>query len=534
MALWQPGEVLMRAVRICPIGLGMLLMLSPDARADNLAGLVKGLFDIATVNRTAAGQPGGVHEPHFIVGESLKLATREFNQSLVLQLSSFPLGSSSGGFTYTVNPDTGEVLPTSSTFGPAYAERALTIGRGKVNIGFSFQARSYDSFEGADLGSGQLSFIREHNDCCPPRDSFGNVANLNPEFERDLLQSDLSIAIDSQVSAFFANVGLSDRFDVGIAVPFVRVEMDATVNARIFRTASGANPLIHSFDGSGGSQVTHSASGSANGLGDILVRAKYNFFRSSATALAAALDLRLPTGDKDNLLGTGATQTQLFFVASGEYGVVTPHVNFGYTFSRGENVRGGRLVRSRSVDVPARFRAAAECRAGPEHRSVRARRNQLRRRPRGRRHAARDARLRRPRANAARRTQVRTAGQHLPEPRTRGAAVGVVPGGRRVLGAGSVEQPQPAPRHRERKVQHRGDVPAEPQPAVPDDRQRAQAQGHAGRGIRLRVLRIAAGWPIERCPRCAIAVRTWSVAIASPPIVPAAGRHAATRSERSA
>jgi hypothetical protein len=66
------------------------------------------------------------------------------------------------------------------------------------------------------------------------------------------------------------------------------------------------------------------------------MRAKYNLYRNNVAAIAAALDLRLPTGDKDNLLGTGATQAQLFFVASSEYGRVSPHVNFGYTFSKGE------------------------------------------------------------------------------------------------------------------------------------------------------------------------------------------------------
>ena len=44
----------------------------------------------------------------------------------------------------------------------------------------------------------------------------------------------------------------------------------------------------------------------------------------------------MPTGDKDDLLGTGATQAHLFFIASGEYGRWSPHVNFGYTFSNGE------------------------------------------------------------------------------------------------------------------------------------------------------------------------------------------------------
>ena len=65
------------------------------------------------------------------------------------------------------------------------------------------------------------------------------------------------------------------------------------------------------------------------------MRAKYNFVRSKANALAALIDLRLPTGDEDDLLGTGATRTQLLFIASGDYGLFAPHGSFGYTFSNG-------------------------------------------------------------------------------------------------------------------------------------------------------------------------------------------------------
>ena len=69
----------------------------------------------------------------------------------------------------------------------------------------------------------------------------------------------------------------------------------------------------------------------------ILLRAKYNFTRTTTSALAAAIDLRLPTGDKDELLGTGATQAHTFFIYSGEYGIFSPHVNIRYTFSSGES-----------------------------------------------------------------------------------------------------------------------------------------------------------------------------------------------------
>ena len=36
------------------------------------------------------------------------------------------------------------------------------------------------------------------------------------------------------------------------------------------------------------------------------------------------------------MLGTGATATRLLFVGSGEYGRFSPHVNIGYTLSKGE------------------------------------------------------------------------------------------------------------------------------------------------------------------------------------------------------
>ena len=161
--------------------------------------------------------------------------------------------------------------------------------------------------------------------------------DFEPAFERDLLRSTLHATIETKTTAFFVNYGVTPRFDVGAAVPIVNVSIDASVDAEILRLGSGRTACTHSFNASSGTKTSVSAeSGSATGLGDILLRAKYNVHRTSTTAYAAALDLRLPTGDKDNLLGTGATQAQAMFIASGEYGRLSPHVNFGYTFSSGE------------------------------------------------------------------------------------------------------------------------------------------------------------------------------------------------------
>ena len=57
------------------------------------------------------------------------------NSIIAAQLSSIPLGSSSGGFAYTFDPALGTFSRESSTFGSAFAERALTAGRGRWNAG---------------------------------------------------------------------------------------------------------------------------------------------------------------------------------------------------------------------------------------------------------------------------------------------------------------------------------------------------------------------------------------------------------------
>ena len=54
---------------------------------------------------------------------------------------------------------------------------------------------------------------------------------------------------------------------------------------------------------------------------------------SPGARVAAALDLRLPTGDADNLLGTGTTQTKIYGILSTGTAKFAQHVNFGYTFS---------------------------------------------------------------------------------------------------------------------------------------------------------------------------------------------------------
>ena len=267
--------------------------------------------------------PFASHEAHFLPGTDQVLTPFLFNQAIVSQLSTYPLGTPAGGFTYTFDPGLGTYSRTSSTFGPSFLERALTIGRGRFNIGASYQHASFSSFEGKDLEGGNIKFYLTHQ---PTGGAF---------FEGDLVETALDLKLKTDTFSLLANYGVTDRFDVALAVPILHVSLDARVNATVLRLATldaGPTSGIHTFPG-GGSSAPFTDAGSATGIGDLVLRGKYHFVEGAGGGLAAALDLRLPTGDADNLLGTGATQGKLFLIGSTATTRVSPHFNIGYTWS---------------------------------------------------------------------------------------------------------------------------------------------------------------------------------------------------------
>ena len=71
---------------------------------------------------------------------------------------------------------------------------------------------------------------------------------------------------------------------------------------------------------------------SATGLGDALLRGKWNFWNRGRGGLAAVLDIYVPTGSEDRLSTTGRFRFRPMFVASADVGAFSPHVNIGYTF----------------------------------------------------------------------------------------------------------------------------------------------------------------------------------------------------------
>ena len=93
------------------------------------------------------GSPFQSHAAHFVPGANQSLTPFLFNQSIVLQTATLPLGSSAGGFSYTFDQALGTYTRSTNSFGSAFAERAVTIGRGRWDLGATYQHASFSSVQ---------------------------------------------------------------------------------------------------------------------------------------------------------------------------------------------------------------------------------------------------------------------------------------------------------------------------------------------------------------------------------------------------
>jgi hypothetical protein len=322
-------------VRVVLCVLALLVPVTGGAQETPLAQILPELLE-----RTITLQPSNLpdqpsHVAHFQPGTDQTEVPSRVNASLLTLISTYPTATPAGGFTYEFDPALGSLTRTSSSFGPSFAERALTSGRGKASVGFAFQHASYDTFEGLNLRQRQLVFYLPHTDCC----SAGNAAQssmdnsrLTPPFEGDLVRADVRLELVSDTSTVFATYGVTNHLDIGLAVPFVRVKVEASMQARLIRLSTAAEPEVHAFEGTDPDQRLFNLGGTAAGLGDIVLRAKYRI-PAGGLGVAAAVETRVPTGDESNLLGTGGVQAKLMGIVSYDRGRVSPHLNLGYTFS---------------------------------------------------------------------------------------------------------------------------------------------------------------------------------------------------------
>ena len=277
------------------------------------------------------------HTAHFASGFQTNFS--QFGTALVGQLVSLPLPSPASGFTYQFDPTLGVFERTTSSFGPIVAERADTIGASRMSFGFAFQRFGFDTIEEFELEQVPAVFSHDNAHLLGGREDVVTTVN----------------SIDASVSQYttFFTLGVTDRFDVSVAVPMVATDLRVVSDATIERLGT-TNPLTHFFrqsNGDVGERRLFTATAGAEGLGDLTLRLKSRIRKTESTGVAVGLDLRLPTGDEMELLGTGTTGVQPFAIWSATYGKVAPHVNVGYQWN-GSSVLAGDPSTGSAADFP--------------------------------------------------------------------------------------------------------------------------------------------------------------------------------------
>ncbi len=266
------------------------------------------------------------HGMHFIPAseQAIRELTPALNSLIAGKISSFPLSST---ITIDYEPGaSGAPVRVFGSLGPIFAESAKTLGQNRLYVGFNYTYLGLSRYRGLPTEDFRFTFTHEDVGAQGLGDRTG---------ESDVVDLYLDLHLDANSYVVFATYGVTDRFDIGIALPVVNVNLEGrargVVQSFTFAIPNqepqhqfGDDPLNPVFE----KEVAYQEK--ATGLGDLALRLKYHAVQSNLLHLAILLDLRLPTGDERNFLGTGKPTTKISGILSKKIGGGTTHLNIGY------------------------------------------------------------------------------------------------------------------------------------------------------------------------------------------------------------
>ena len=289
------------------------------------------------------------------------------------QLTLLPLANPASGFVYQYDAQTGLYSRTTQSLGPVLTERGETIGRHKFSFGGTYQRFRFQKLDGVDL----------HNLPAVLPAVKSSVPSGDPYLAGQFISTQNSIDIKMNQFTLFGTFGLTNRIDLSVAVPYMQVGFNvnsvATINRIagtepiIIPSASSSSPIIACCSNGGpgpygpvfanyfdpknpatsivrqfsnnqstaqGDLYWNPNKNNAAGIGDVTLRAKANLFHNEQMSFALVTDIRLPTGDATNFLGSGTVGVKPVAALSFREGWLTPHVNLGYQWN-GNSILGG-------------------------------------------------------------------------------------------------------------------------------------------------------------------------------------------------
>ncbi len=319
----------------------------PSLRAQTLSDQINELFifgsgedQLFLAGTADPNNPASVqaHGSHFVPSAVLSNGSliSFLTTSLGANVANIPISATSSGTTFRF--EAGVPVPTSTSAGPIFAERAQTLGRGRILVGASVSAFNFKSFRGVDLSDIKLNFTHANTDF-PGCDSiFGGDCSLQgiPVLENDFIQMDLDLDINVRAISFLFTYGLLDRVDIGVALPIITTSLTGRSQAQV--VPFGGNQAAHFFGGTVDNPnlfASRFVEGSATGIGDVAVRAKVAVSESPRGKFAILADARLATGTAEEFLGAGDFALRGLGIFSAQFGAFSPHVNLGYLYRTG-------------------------------------------------------------------------------------------------------------------------------------------------------------------------------------------------------
>jgi len=316
------------------------------------------------------------HAAHF--SSSAVQSFSPLNAEIGTQLSQLPFTSPASGFIFSFNPSLGVITRETENFGPILTERADTIGKHKLFVGFSYQYFNFDKADGVNLKKFGAVFQHESEaELCTPGSPLTCV-NGEPAFQQDIIATQNRIDLKVHQVTAVATLGVTNRLDLSVAVPILDVRMSVFSNATInsFETASDIPPCcVHRFDPASSDAHEHFVdaahasffnNNTSSGIGDVIFRGKFQALKGEKAGLAVGLDVHAPTGDERNFLGSGTWGVRPF-AAFSYAGRISPHASFGYQ-RNGDSVLAGDVTTDTSSHLPDIITYSAGADAGVTHR----------------------------------------------------------------------------------------------------------------------------------------------------------------------
>jgi hypothetical protein len=335
--------------------IGSLEKAVPNVFAFGLNGTTVSLANLGTVKGPT----------QFQVSTSIIKVNNAVNSSIATALGIIPLASPASGVIFETDPLTGAEVPSASTLGTVFTERAETIGKRKWYFGVSHEDFHFTSLNGQSLNNLTLLY---------PGGTPSGVTNLTAsQAPLTSFPATFRVGMDVRLSqsVAFITYGVTDNFDFSVGLPMVHSAVAARTYEGVIYDGDGAagqtgataanpncwcagtfNPGALITGAKSAANFTQPEIGQASlgktGFGDLLLRGKGVVLKTNRVVVAVGADLRFATGDAKNYLGTGTTSVKPFLAIS-LYSkplphniVFAPHLNFGWQFS-GKSILGGEL-----------------------------------------------------------------------------------------------------------------------------------------------------------------------------------------------